>query len=337
MNIAAVIPCYNGANFIADAIEAILAQSEPASEVIVVDDCSQDDSRDIVANYSDRVILLSTEQNSGVQVARNIGIRHARADWIALCDHDDIWMPRYLANLSRLLCGEPGIEFVFCNFQRLQDKTLETVTKFDQAPQGYWELAGRRVIPEGWVFDRNFAGQTFLWHPIFPSAISFSKRLVAERGEFNPAMRGFRPEDGEFVLRCLYRAKVAAIPEPLVAIRRHEANSTGDDLLTLLDEIRLLRWIRENHPEARQYSDIIDREIRRRRITAVNGAFASRRHDLMRELLADIPRQDRSTSMRIKASIAWLPDRPGLFLNGMLQGTSGYARLAWRMMGAGRN
>lgn len=326
MEISAVLPLYNGSAYIAEAIEAVLAQSTPAAKVIVVDDCSTDDGRHVAEWYRDRVTVVSTARNSGVQVARNIGIAHAPTEWVALCDHDDIWAPEYLAKLSDLLDSEPGIEFAFCNFRTLRNAEPLEGTKFDQAPKGYWESAGRRVVPQGWVFDRSFAGQTFLWHPIFPSSTAISKRLIDMVGAFNPELRGIRPEDGEFTLRCLYHAKVGVLPEPLVTIRRHAANSTRSDLLTLIDEVKALEWIRQNHEEARQYLDILDGEIGRRRIVAVHGAFAAQRHDLVRELLAKVSPEDRTTNMQIKSWIASLPDSVGLVLNSILQHASGRAR-----------
>lgn len=336
MEISAVVPVYNGADYIAETIEAVLAQSKQPAEIIVVDDCSTDDSRRIVESYRDRVTVLSTGQNSGVQIARNLGIAQARTEWVALCDHDDIWCPKYLAELSGFLDGEAGIEFAFCNFRTVRGAEPLDGTKFDQAPHGYWDSAGRRIVPHGWVFDRSFAGQTFLWHPIFPSASSFSKRLIDKVGAFNPAMKGVRPEDGEFVLRCLYHAKIGVLPDPLVTIRRHNRNSTSDDLLTLIDEVKALSWIKEHHEEARQYADIIEGEIRRRRIAAVHGAFAARRHDLMRELLAEVPPQDRSMNVRIKSLIGSLPGHIGLASNGILQGASGLVRPLWASARAAR-
>jgi glycosyltransferase involved in cell wall biosynthesis len=326
MDVSAVIPVYNGAAYLADAIEAILAQSKPVAKIIVVDDCSTDNSRQIAERYLDKVLLLCNRENRGVQVARNTGIARAPTDWIALCDQDDIWSQHYIAKLSALIESEPGVDFIFCNFRTCRDGKLAETSKFEQAPAGYWDTAGRRVTSSGWVFDKSFAGQTFLWHPIFPSATSFSKRLTDKVGVFNTAFRGVRPEDGEFTLRCLYHSKVGVLPEPLVTIRRHDTNFSKDDLLTLIDEVKALQWIKENHEEARQYLAIIDSEIRRRRINAVHGAFAARRHDLVRQLSVEVLPDDRSMNLRIKSLIASLPDSVGLTLNTLLQSGSESAR-----------
>ncbi len=326
MKITAVIPLYNGAAYIADAIEAMLAQTKPAAEIIVVDDCSTDDGARLARRTRDRVTVLSTKRNSGVQIARNLGIAHARTEWVALCDQDDIWAPTYLARLSDLLDSEPDVEFTFGNFRTNWHGAALPGTKFDAAPKEYWESAGRRVVPHGWVFDRSFGGRTFRWQPIFPSAMSFSKRLIDKIGAFDPAMRGIRSEDSEFSRRCLYHACVGVLPEALVTIRRHQANFSSDPLLLQIDEVKLLQWIRQNHAEARQYLGLIDDEIRRRRIVAVHGAFAAHRHDLLRTLLAEVAPADRSLSLRTKGAIAALPDAIGLTLNRVLQTVSAHAQ-----------
>ncbi len=119
------------------------------------------------------------------------------------------------------------------------------------------------------------AGATFRWHPIFPSGTVLTKALSARAGGFDQSLAGMRGEDGEFTLRCLYHAQVGAIPEPVFLYRRHATNFSGDQLRNLVDEVRLLRRIRETHAEAAPWHDVIEAEIQRRSIEAANAAFAA--------------------------------------------------------------
>ena len=91
--VSVVIPCYNYGRFVAEAIECALNQTWQPLEVIVVDDGSTDDTRQRLAPYLDRIRYVY-QDNKGLSAARNTGIRHARGDWVALLDADDLWHPR---------------------------------------------------------------------------------------------------------------------------------------------------------------------------------------------------------------------------------------------------
>src|SRR5687768_16089587 len=99
---AVVIPCYNGAAFIGDAIASTLRQSRPVAEVIVVDDGSSDDSVAIVRAFAAQgrpVRSIVVERNGGPATARNIGIAAATTPLVAFLDADDCWDEHHCAAL----------------------------------------------------------------------------------------------------------------------------------------------------------------------------------------------------------------------------------------------
>ena len=96
MKITAVIPTYNRAKFVRQAVESVLTQTAACCEIIVVDDGSTDDTRSALAIYESKVRYIYKE-NSGVSSARNRGILEAKGDWIAFLDSDDKWKKRYIA------------------------------------------------------------------------------------------------------------------------------------------------------------------------------------------------------------------------------------------------
>lgn len=96
MKISVVIPAYNAATCIADAIQSCIQQTMQPHEIIVVDDASTDNTCDVVAQYKD-VILLKQAANRGPSAARNLGITEATGDLIAFLDSDDTWLPEKLA------------------------------------------------------------------------------------------------------------------------------------------------------------------------------------------------------------------------------------------------
>jgi succinoglycan biosynthesis protein ExoO len=103
MDFSVIIPAYNVSGIIARAIRSAAAQRFPPLEILVINDCSTDDTIEVV-NALEREIpslrLLSTPTNGGPSAARNVGLRAARAEWIALLDADDAWKPGRLERLS---------------------------------------------------------------------------------------------------------------------------------------------------------------------------------------------------------------------------------------------
>jgi len=103
--ISVILPTYNSTAFIDAAIASVLQQTERRFELIVVDDCSTDDTAGIIEHYTRRdarVKLRHMSRNSGPAAARNAGIDAARGRWIALLDSDDVYVPQRLARLMRL-------------------------------------------------------------------------------------------------------------------------------------------------------------------------------------------------------------------------------------------
>ncbi len=113
--ISAVIPTYNNAAHIARAIESALRQSYKPFEIIVVDDGSADNTREVVAAYGEKVRYIY-RHNAGPSAARNAGILAASGDWIAFLDSDDEWLENRLGDQICLLERNPGLCWLSSNF-----------------------------------------------------------------------------------------------------------------------------------------------------------------------------------------------------------------------------
>lgn len=95
--VSIITPTYNCGRFIAETIESVLAQSYPNWEMLIVDDYSTDNTKDIVSNYNDsRIKYHRLEFNSGAAISRNTALKMAKGRWIAFLDSDDIWHPQKL-------------------------------------------------------------------------------------------------------------------------------------------------------------------------------------------------------------------------------------------------
>lgn len=98
-SVAVVIPTFNRSGFLKRAIETACSQTYPVSEIIIVDDGSQDDTPQMVTDMaaSDSRIQLIRQSNAGANAARNAGVRNATSKWIAFLDSDDQWLPEKIA------------------------------------------------------------------------------------------------------------------------------------------------------------------------------------------------------------------------------------------------
>lgn len=115
MRVSVIIPCYNGARTLADAVSSVLAQSHAELEVILIDDGSADDTLNIMRSFlSDpRVTVVHSEVNRGVAYSRNLGVRKAKYDWIALLDCDDCWEADKLEKQLLAVQQNPACELFF--------------------------------------------------------------------------------------------------------------------------------------------------------------------------------------------------------------------------------
>jgi succinoglycan biosynthesis protein ExoO len=180
-----IIPAYNVSAIIERAIRSAAGQSLPPFEIIVIDDCSTDDTAGIVramAREIPSLRLLSTARNSGPSAARNIGLSAARGDWIALLDADDAWRPERLERLSAV-AGTTGADFV------ADDLVMWDAGADCQVSQAYYDLAHpqRVTLLDMFRADDNFdfKKKTFsLMKPIMNRQF-----LVDHRIKYNEQMK----------------------------------------------------------------------------------------------------------------------------------------------------
>ncbi len=108
--ISVVMPAYNAGKYIEDAINSVLTQTYGKYELIVIDDCSKDNTYELIKDFAGkdaRVRFFRNERNSGVSYTRNFGVLVAKGDWIAFLDSDDMWSPEKLQKQVDLLKEHP--------------------------------------------------------------------------------------------------------------------------------------------------------------------------------------------------------------------------------------
>ena len=191
--ISVIVTCYNKGPWIAECLDSILNQTYKPYEVIVVDDCSTDDSRDIINRYD--VKRVYHDYNRGVCSARNDGLMEATGDYFVLIDGDD--------------CLKP--DFIEKSLAEMKDGATIVSTDFE----GLGEWAGRiHHYPHPFDKEALKGGQTF------PSVMALYD--MRHRSPYGNFQERFMAEDAAWWLELIFRkdAKVVHIPEPLCYYRR---------------------------------------------------------------------------------------------------------------------
>jgi len=195
MHISVVVPTFNRAHTLPRALDSILCQRRLATEIIVVDDGSQDDTGDLVRRRYPQVRYLR-QPNGGVSSARNRGIRAAGGDWIAFLDSDDAWLPDKLAAQRAALSEHPNSRL--CHTQEIWIRHRRRVNQMD-----------KHAKSGGYIFQACLPQCI-----ISPSAALLHRSLFDELGIFDEDLPAC--EDYDLWLRICATESVTFVPEPQI-------------------------------------------------------------------------------------------------------------------------
>lgn len=122
--VSIIMPSYNTGRFIKETIESVLAQSYPVWELIIVDDCSTDNTDDVVNQYlaDERIRYIKNDTNSGAAVSRNRALREAKGKWIAFLDSDDLWEPDKLQKQISFM-RDNDFHFSYTNYIEIDEES----------------------------------------------------------------------------------------------------------------------------------------------------------------------------------------------------------------------
>ena len=147
--VSIIMPSYNTAPFIKETIESVLGQSYTNWELIIVDDCSTDNTDEIVNGYlsDNRIRYIKNAKNSGAAVSRNRALREAKGKWIAFLDSDDLWEPTKLEKQISFM-QEKGSSFSYTNYIEIDENS---------APNGK-KVSGPKKITELGMYSYCWPG-----------------------------------------------------------------------------------------------------------------------------------------------------------------------------------
>jgi glycosyltransferase involved in cell wall biosynthesis len=209
--ISVIIPTYNNAKMVFEAIESVLKQTYKDYELIVVDDGSTDETSEIVKQYGASVKYIY-QQNSHISSARNNGFNHSKGNYIAQLDADDLWLPEKLELQAELIDKHPEAGLFYCD--------AYICNKGDEENRSL--VYSQNYVPpkEGNVFKYFF--QT---NPLCTSSAIISRKAWFDLKGLDTDLRG--GQDTEFFIRISAFYQVYYVNKPLMIYRRHENNSSS--------------------------------------------------------------------------------------------------------------
>ena len=204
--VSVIIPNFNYAKYVAEAINSALNQTYSNLEVIVVNNGSTDNSLEVLEAFGEKIVLIDQE-NLGQSGARNVGLKHVSGELIAFLDADDIWMVDKLERQIRLICEET--QLVFSGIACFEND-IDNVTELHKP------------------VHRGNCSDTFLRNPTASVVLAgestalFTKKLMTAVGSFDELLNSAAGWD--FFRRCSDFTNFDFVDEPLVLHRVHPSN-----------------------------------------------------------------------------------------------------------------
>ena len=220
MLLSVVIPTWNRARLVCDAIDSALDQRPREVEVIVVDDASTDDTVDLITrSYGDRVRVLRLKRRSGAGAARNAGAALARGEFVGFLDSDDVWLRGKLDAELQVFQEFPSAEAVVSDSQNFFEHQADGLSRFTQ--NGLLATTGG---------DVRWAGECdWLWtnstNTVHTCAITVRREALSRIGPRLFAEDLDCCEDWEFQMRVCHLCRVVVLPKVLAHVRRFDDGS----------------------------------------------------------------------------------------------------------------
>jgi hypothetical protein len=214
--IAVVIPAFNQAQFLAEAITSVLTQTRPADEIILVDDGSTDDPASVVAQFPS--VKLIRQDNRGVSAARNLGLYSCKASYVVCLDADDRLLPNALEAGLACITTRPDCGFVYGGHRQISEdgRSISTDCILPIEGDSLLSLARRDLIGP-------------------PATILFRRDRLLEVGGFDETLR--RNEDYDLYLQLAQKYPVANHLEIVAEYRKHGHNKSNDQVEMLKAEL----------------------------------------------------------------------------------------------------
>ncbi|NTS78280.1 glycosyltransferase [Catenovulum sp. SM1970] len=202
--ISVVIPAYNAGQYIEETLQSVFKQDYSNLEILVVNDGSTDNTLEILNKYQDKITIFDIA-NSGVSYARNFAVEHAKGDWLAFIDADDLWDTD---KLSKQYAQLNGNLWSHCNSYYIGEEQSGKVTRAELS-----ELAG------GFIFDK-----LILENFITTSTILIDKQIFIDAGGFDEKLAAL--EDWKLWLDIAIKHPISYIEQPVAKYRVYQGSTS---------------------------------------------------------------------------------------------------------------
>lgn len=235
--VSVVIATYNRANYIRETVESICRQGFRDYELIVVDDGSTDGTRKVLEPYDSQIRYIY-QDNAGPSAARNTGVRHAKAPWLAFQDSDDLSEADHLETLYSYANEHPSCGMVFANGAYLSGSEHKRGTIIPSQKSRRFAKEGVRLLD---LFEKSV---------VRLQACLISKEAYRVVGGHDESLRICMDLDLSF--RLLLKYPVAYLDHVVFRYRKHEGNIGRNEELRLTENIRVIQKLIEQFPNAKQ-------------------------------------------------------------------------------------
>jgi glycosyltransferase involved in cell wall biosynthesis len=224
-----IVPTYNRAHLVCQAIDSLLAQTYHDFEIIVVDDGSADNTREALSRYGERIHYIF-QQNAGLSAARNTGIRASKGELLAFLDDDDTMSPTKLEVQVAYLNTHPDVGVVYCGYQ---------VVDADN------QLVQKEVRP---TLEGNILKELLLELYLFPPVATLTRRDCLDRvGLFDEVLQSCQDDDLWYRI-AMAGYRFGCIEQPLCQYR-NSRDSLGKDIAKLEHDVTIILQRVFNNPE----------------------------------------------------------------------------------------
>ncbi len=246
--VSVIIPCYNQAHFLGEAIDSVLAQTYSEYEIIVVNDGSPDNILQVMEAYSDNPrILLHNQENKGLEETRNIGVSLAKGDYFQFLDADDWLHPEKFARQLEILESNTTIGLVYCDFY-----SAYSVTEISEVDSVKVRCLG--------PLEPEIFGSLWMQGIYPPNAPLVRREWIEKSGGFTKGLRGH--EDWAVWLRITaLGCQVKFLDQRLAYYRQHANNTSKNESLMHASLIKTRQLIAAQFPE--KVGEATDFAIRR--------------------------------------------------------------------------